>query len=316
MRKIVHYLLISSVVILVTAIIVGLFYSRYVYRHLISNNDSGYASFISRVVNKLSGHSQPEIKFVPKEEDTISILEGWNSRDIGQYFESLGKWQSEEFLESAGFPRTDYRYHKELPALADRSDKFTFLADKPKYYGLEGYLFPDTYRVYATSTVDEAIDKMLSNFDRKLTAKMRSDIKAQGKTIYSIVTMASLIEKEAPIDYQNNDSSDAKTISGIFWNRLKIGQPLQSDATLSYILNDNKPQHSGRELEIDSPYNTYRYRGLPPGPICNPGLLAIEAAIYPTDTDYFYFLTPKGKEDVIYARTYEEHLQNKYKYLK
>ena len=316
MKKIVHYLLIASAVALVTAIVIGLFYSRFVYKRLLSDNRGGSLSFFSKVIDRLAGNSEPEIKFVPKPEDTIRILEGWTSRDIGQYFEKLGKWQSEEFLESAGFPQTDYRRHKELPALVDKSDRFSFLADKPKYYGLEGYLFPDTYRVYATSTVSEVIDKMLANFDNKLTAKMRADIKAQGKTIYSIITMASLIEKEAPIDYQNNNDKDAKIISGIFWNRLKIGQALQSDATLSYILNDNKPQHSGSELETDSPYNTYKYRGLPPGPICNPGLLAIEAAIYPSPTDYYYFLTPKGKNEVIYARTYDDHLKNKYKYLR
>jgi UPF0755 protein len=253
---------------------------------------------------------------VPKPEETIQILEGWTSRDIGQYFERLGKWQSEEFLEVAGFPQVDYRRNKEMPPLKDLSDRYPFLKDKPKYYGLEGYLFPDTYRIYASSTVAEVIDKMLSNFDVKLTAKMRADIKTQKRTIYEIVTMASIIEKEAPLDYQKNDNHDARIISGIFWNRLKVGQALQSDATLSYILNDNQPSHSGQDLEVVSPYNTYKYRGLPPGPICNPGILAIEAAIYPLSTDYNYFLTPKGKETVIYAKTYEEHLQNKYKYLK
>jgi len=145
---------------------------------------------------------------------------------------------------------------------------------------------------------------------------MRADIKAQKKTIYDIVTMASIIEKEAPIDYQKDDNHDARIISGIFWGRLKIGQALQSDATLSYILNDNEPSHSGADLKVDSPYNTYKYRGLPPGPICNPGILAIEAAIYPLATDYNYFLTPKGKGTVIYAKDYEEHLKNKYQYLR
>ncbi|MFA5184261.1 MAG: endolytic transglycosylase MltG [Patescibacteria group bacterium] len=251
-----------------------------------------------------------------KAEETIRILEGWTSRDIGQYFEGLGKWQSEEFLEIAGFPQVDYRQEKDMPPLKDLSAQFSFLADKPEYYGLEGYLFPDTYRIYASSTVQDVIDKMLANFDKKLTLQMRKDIKAQGKTIYDIITMASLIEKEAPFDYQKKDNRDARIISGVFWNRLKAGQALQSDATLSYIFSDNKPSHSGQELEIDSPYNTYKYRGLPPGPICNPGLLAIEAAIYPLATDYNYFLTPKDQNTVIYARTYAEHLKNKYQYLK
>jgi UPF0755 protein len=91
---------------------------------------------------------------------------------------------------------------------------------------------------------------------------------------------------------------------------------LQSDATLSYIFNDSKPTHSGEELEIDSLYNTYKYRDLPPGPICNPGLMAIKAAIYPAETDYYYFLTTRDGKAVYYASSYEGHLQNKYKYLK
>lgn len=90
---------------------------------------------------------------------------------------------------------------------------------------------------------------------------------------------------------------------------------LQSDATLSYIFDDNKPVHSGEELEVDSLYNTYKYRGLPPGPIANPGLIAIEAAIYPAKTSYYYFLTTLDGSAIYYAKTYDEHLKNKYKYL-
>jgi UPF0755 protein len=257
-----------------------------------------------------------EPKIIYRPEDTIQILEGWTSREIGQYFESQGRYQSEEFLEVAGFPQVDYRTNKEMPALKDYSEQFSFLSDKPKYYGLEGYLFPDTYRIYSTSTVEEVIVKMLGNFDKKLTSQMRADIKAQEKTIYEIVTMASIIEKEAPFDFKTNDDRDARLISGIFWGRLEIGQALQSDATLSYIFSDKKPQHSGKELETVSPYNTYKYRGLPPGPICNPGLWALKAAIYPLKSNYNYFLTPPDGSQVIYAKTYDEHLQNKYKYLK
>lgn len=258
----------------------------------------------------------PESQVALRPEVTIKVLEGWTTRDIGQYFASLGRWQSEELLEAAGFPQIDYRRHPELPKLKDRTVSYDFLADKPVYYGLEGYLFPDTYRIFASSTVEEAIGKMLDNFGKKLTPKMRTDIKAQGRTIYQVVTMASIIEKEAPINNQTGDNRDARIISGIFWDRLKIGQALQSDATLSYVLNDNNPRHSGKDLELDSPYNTYKYRDLPPGPICNPGLVAIEAAIYPLSTDYNYFLTPLDKREVIYAKNFEEHKQNKAKYLK
>ncbi len=315
MRKLIKYFSIAVAVLVTTVIIVGFFYIRAVYKALITDNEKNFPPFVVSIIDKLS-RREPAPVVQPPAEDTIQILEGWTDSDIARYFEGEGKWPSEKFLEAAGLPRVDYRYNQKAPALKDWSEEFSFLSDKPKYYGLEGYLFPDTYRIYASSTVTDVIEKMLDNFDKKLTDKMRADIRKQGKSIYEIVTMASIIEKEAPIDYQKDDNHDARIISGIFWNRLKIGQGLQSDATLSYIFGDNDPTHSGRDLEVDSPYNTYKYRGLPPGPICNPGILAIEAAIYPIQTDYYYFLTPLGKDQVVYAHTYEEHLKNKYQYLR
>ncbi|MFA5130919.1 MAG: endolytic transglycosylase MltG [Patescibacteria group bacterium] len=252
-----------------------------------------------------------------KAEETLKIIEGWTSRDIADYLQKSGIWTSTGFYEIAGYPLRDYRQtkNKDNAQPKDFSAQFSFLADKPTYFGLEGYLYPDTYRVYASSTVTEIIEKMLINFDAKLTPQMRADIKAQGRTIYEVITLASLVEKEAPINYQSAENKDAHIIAGIFLNRIAIGQALQSDATLSYIYGDNKPAHSGDELDSTSPYNTYKYRGMPPGPICNPGIVAIEAAIYPAETNYNYFLTtPDGR--VVYARTYDEHLNNKYKYLK
>ncbi len=314
MKKIVKYFLIVAAVLLATSLIIGIFYIRLAYRAFLAN-EKNFPPLITRVLEKLT-RQKPEPVIIPKAENSIQIIEGWSSLDIGQYLENQGLYKSEKFLDVAGFPRVNYRLEKNKPQPYDFSTEFSFLSDKPKYYGLEGYLFPDTYRIYASSTVTEVIEKMLSNFDKKLTPQMRADIKAQGKTIYEVITLASIVEKEAPIDYQTSDDRDARIIAGIFLNRLRIGQGLQSDATLSYIYGDNKPTHSGAELENDSLYNTYKYRGLPPGPICNPGIVAIKAAIYPIKTDYNYFLTPKGKEAVVYARTYEEHLQNKYKYLK
>jgi len=315
MRHPVRYFLMVVVIFLLTVLVVAFFYFRAVYQALILDNTDKFPPLIVKIIDNLSQH-KIEPKIIPAPENTITILEGWTVQDIGQYLERTGNWTGEEFLDVAGWPRTDYRRTKDHPPLADFSSQYTFLEDKPDYYGLEGYLFPDTYRVYASSTVMGVIDKMLVNFDQKLTPKMRADIKAKGRTIHEIVIMASIIEKEAPINYQKNDNRDARIISGIFWNRLKIGQGLQSDATLSYIFNDSKTQHSGAELEVDSLYNTYKYRGLPPGPIGNPGQLALEAAIYPITTDYYYFLTPHNKETVVYAKTYADHLQNKYKYLK
>ena len=254
------------------------------------------SGFVDRFFNK----PKPATSLIYKEEKTLRIIEGWRNSDISDLLVKKDLATSEEFIAA----------QKEI-----NKTEFSFLVDKPKSTDLEGYLYPDTYRVYASSTVKEIIFKMLSNFDEKLTPQMRADIKAQGKTLNEILTMASIIEKEAPISYATSDNKDAKIISGIFWNRIKSGQALQSCATLAYVLGVNKEQYSEADTKIDSPYNTYRNPGLPPGPIANPGILAIEAAIYPTPSNYNYFLTPSGSSKIVYATTYDEHLRNKRKYL-
>lgn len=258
-------------------------------------------SKISSFWGNLLGNKKEVEPIVFKEEKTLRVIEGWRNTDIASELIRLNLPEASTFVEAA---RQDY------------SNQFEFLADKPSSTDLEGYLYPDTYRVFASSTPDEIIVKMLTNFDNKLTKQMRADIKAQGKTINEIITMASLIEKEAPISYQTGKLDDAKIVSGIFWNRIKSGQALQSCATLAYILGVNKPQYSEADTKVVSPYNTYQNPGLPPGPIANPGILAITAAIYPIKTNYNYFLTPSGSKELIFSRTYEEHLQNKNKYLK
>jgi UPF0755 protein len=173
---------------------------------------------------------------------------------------------------------------------------------------LEGYLFPDTYQFKKDSSLDEIIVEMMDNFDRKLDENLVAEIERQGKTIREIIIMASLLEKEVPL-YQ-----DQRIVSGIFWKRIKNNYPLQSCATIAYILGVNKWIYSVEDTKIDSPYNTYQNIGLPPGPINNPGLLAIKAAIYPLDTDYNFFLSaPNGQ--TIFSRTFEEHKDNKRKYL-
>ncbi len=313
MKKIIKYAFLLATVLLVTFVIISLFFIKTIYRTM-RNQGNDFPPFISNLIEKM--RREEPVKIIPAEEKTVRVLEGWTLRDVAASLEKPELSSEADFYKIAGEPQTDYRRATKDSWPQDFSEEFSFLADKPKHYGLEGYLFPDTYRVYASSTVEDVIRRLLINFDQKLTPQMRSDIASQGRTIYEVITLASLVEKEAPIDYQGGDNSDAKIIAGIFMNRLAIGQGLQADATLSYIFNDNKPAHSGAELEVDSPYNTYKYRGLPPGPICNPGILAIEAAIYPAKTDYYYFLTPKGKREVIYAKTYQDHLNNKNKYLR
>jgi len=185
---------------------------------------------------------------------------------------------------------------------------YDFLSTAPARADLTGFLFPDTYRFYQNTDVAIVIKKILDNFDTKLTPKMRQDVINQNKTIYNVIIMASIIEKEVVSD------SDRAIVSDIFWRRLSDNYPLQSCATIAYATSLDKWRYSDLDLKTSSPYNTYTNKGLPPGPICNPGLSAIKAAIYPQANDYYYFLSaPDGQ--TIFSKTVEEHNKNKIKYL-
>ena len=150
---------------------------------------------------------------------------------------------------------------------------------------------------------------MLENFDLKLTLELRQEIASQEKTIFEIVTMASLLEKEV------RTLDDRKLVAGILWKRLENKVPLQVDATVAYITGKKTTKVSKEDTEIDSAYNTYKYLGLPLGPICNPGIESIVASLYPQDSNYWYYLsTPEG--ETIFSRTLQEHNIAKAKYLK
>jgi len=239
----------------------------------------------------------------------ISILEGWTLRDVAQYFEQNGMFQREEIYEVAGFPGIDLSQANDLPPAKDFSEEFSFLKDKPKNVSLEGYLFPDTYEIHEDESVEEIIRKFLRNFERKLTPEIKEEIKKQGKSLFEVLTMASILEKEL------KNYEDKQIAAGILWKRLKNNWPLQVDATLTYITGKKSRELTKKDLQIDSPYNTYKYRGLPLGPICNPGLESIKAAVYYKDSPYwFYLTTDDGK--VIFSKTFKEHVSAKKKYLK
>lgn len=222
--------------------------------------------------------------------DKLVILEGWSTKDIAQYLESKGICSQDYFI---SLTQKDY------------SEQFNFLQDKPKDVGLEGYLFPDTYEIGKGETCEDILSAMLTNFGQKLTPNLRTEIAGQKKSIFDVVTMASLLEKEV------RTLSDKKIVSGILWKRLAINMPLQLDSTIIYITGN--PDISVKDKTIDSPYNTYKYYGLPKGPVSNPGIDSITAAIYPTQTNYWYYLTD-GK--TIFSETLDQHNAAKAKYLK
>jgi len=169
---------------------------------------------------------------------------------------------------------------------------------------------PDTYRVYADADLkEEVLAKIFNNLEGKITAEMRSEIKNQGRSFYEILTMASMVEREAQAE------EDMKMVADIFWRRLDMNWALQSCATVNYITGKNDPGVTNVDRAIDSPYNTYLHPGLPAGPIGNPGLNAIKATIYPTSNDNWYFMSGKDGE-MYYGRTLDEHNTNVYKYLR
>lgn len=171
----------------------------------------------------------------------------------------------------------------------------------------EGYLFPDTYFFPLTADIESIQSAMRENFNAKIE-RVSGDIRMSGHSLSDVVTMASLVEREA------RTVVDKRIIAGILWNRLEQNMPLQVDAVFGYIYGRDTYSPSLADLKVDSPYNTYTHTGLPPGPICNPGLESIEAVLQPTKTDYFYYLT--GKNGVMYyATTYAEHQINRRKYL-
>ena len=215
----------------------------------------------------------------------FTIPEGFTVRDIANRLAEEGIVDKKEFLKKAK-KFTPFPYMKKGGDIR---------------YAAEGYLFPDTYEIHENPTVDNILEVMSSDFDQRLTEEMRARAKEMNLSIHDLVTLASLVEKEARYD------ADRPIIAQVFLKRLKIGMPLQTDASLQYLMDAPKEDVSISDTKIDSPYNTYQNAGLPPGPIANPGMAAIEAVLHPADTDYLYFVADRDGHNH-YASTYDEHM--------
>ena len=172
---------------------------------------------------------------------------------------------------------------------------------------LEGYLFPDTYFFLPNATADKVIAALRQNFDAHIE-KIAGDIASYGKPLPEVVIMASILEKEA------RSTEDRRMIAGVLWRRLKQHMPLQVDVTFLYLLGKNTFQLTSDDLKMDSPYNTYRYVGLPPAPINSPSIDSIQAAVHPIDKGYLYYLADKNGT-THYSKTYDEHVRKKALYL-
>lgn len=168
-------------------------------------------------------------------------------------------------------------------------------------YKAEGYIFPNTYQVPRGTTEQQLLAILVREFDNQFTPGMRERASELGLSTAEVITLASLVEKEAKLD------GDRPVIASVFLNRLKQDMPLQSCATIQYILGYPKVELSIEDTQLESSYNTYQHMGLPPGPIANPGGASINAVLYPAETDYLYFVADKEGAHH-YSRSYQEHL--------
>lgn len=228
----------------------------------------------------------------------FTIPEGFTVVQIADRLAKEGIVDKDKFMSAVRNPSqlSGSSWVKQIPG----SDKLR--------YPIEGYLFPETYEMKKGSTESDIIDRMLAELDRKLGTlpeDWQSVLEDRGWTIHELLTAASLVEREVVVD------EERPIVAGVILNRLNKNMQLQIDATIQYLLDKQKEKLTNDDLKVDSPYNTYTNKGLPPGPISSPSLKSIEAVLYPADTDYLYYVTKKdGSNTHLFAETYKQHQKN------
>ena len=234
---------------------------------------------IQEVVAKIA---RGDVYLVP-----VTFREGLTIREMAAVFESKGLGPAAEFSTMA----TDPQIIRDLdPAATD----------------LEGYLFPDTYATTRRTTAAQLVPRMVAGFEKALTPELRAAAESRGLSVRRLVTLASIVEKET------GNPDERPLVAAVYSNRLKIGMALQCDPTVIYALqlaNQYNGNLTRENMQIDSPYNTYRYPGLPPGPIANPGRASLEAAAHPANVPYLYFVS-RGDGSHVFATSLEEHNRN------
>jgi UPF0755 protein len=234
----------------------------------------------------------------------FTVIEGSRIGEMADKLSAAGLVDKAAFLQKAGTAE----------GAAPFSDAFLAASGRPQDQGLEGYLFPDTYEIKQAEgdNSDTVIKTMLSTLEAKFTPEMLKAASDRGVTVHQVLTIAAIIQREGKV------KDELPTISSVFWNRLAQGMRLDADPTTQYALGkegDWWPQLNLAPAEVDHPYNTYKIAGMPPGPICSPGLDAISAAIYPAQTEYLFFVAKNdGTGAHAFARTLEEHERNRVLY--
>ena len=229
-----------------------------------------------------------------KEETMFTVPEGYTIEMIAQKLENEGICSESEFLEAVE-QDYDYWFIDEIPKGADVK------------YKLQGFLFPETYAIGEDMTAKDIVNVMLSQFDKQFTEEMLGKVKEQRKTVYDIVIEASIIERETVLD------NERAMVAGVIKNRLNINMKLQMCPTALYPITNgiyDKTTVTTEDTKVDSPYNTYENYGLPVGPIANPGLESLKAALEPAEHDYLYYHVDSKKNDGshIFTKNYQDHL--------
>jgi UPF0755 protein len=220
----------------------------------------------------------------------FTIPEGFTVQKIADHLTEQGLINKNTFLTLVNEGQFDYEFVKQIPSNRDIK------------YRLEGYLFPNTYEIKKGSTEYEIIDRMLAEFQKQLPPEWEKIFSEQGWTLHEGLTLASIIERETIV------KKELPIVAGVFYNRLSNGWMMQSDATVQYASGDWKGRLYFKDLEVDDSYNTFIVKGLPPGPVSNPGQAAIEAAAFPEKHDFYFFVTKKdGSNEHYFTKTFEEH---------
>jgi UPF0755 protein len=231
---------------------------------------------------------------------TVTIREGLRAEEVAHLLAAEGLADQEEFIRLVRDDAFHYDFLRDRPSIAPKT--------------LEGFLFPDTYQFAVNISTTALIDTMLQNFDQRVTIDMRQQALDNGLTLFQALTLASIVEREAVIP------EERPIIASVYLNRLRRGIYLEADPTVQYAKGYDVstgtwwPPLKAEELRtVDSPFNTYIHPGLPPGPICSPGLASLEAVLNPAQTNYLFFLA-KGDGSHVFAETFEEQLANQEKY--
>ena len=272
-------------------------FSVYLKLQNVSDLQAGHFTFnqsmdADAVIETLQAGGEPIFEDI---DTTITVIEGTNLEDISALVEEKTPFTAQEFMDLVNDQAYITRLSEQFPTLFNGLSEIEGLK-----YPLEGYLFPATYDYISGMTLENLVTQMVSKMNLEFQA-IREDLDMTWMTFHQVLTLASIVEREGITN------EDRALIAGVFLNRIEVGMPLQSDITVLYALGEHKELVTLNDLEVDSPYNLYMYTGLAPGPYNSPSMSSIMATIYPTYTDYYYFVADLGTQEIYYSTNIDDH---------